>query len=84
MRAPLHNSRYSHIGEVHPGAQVEGPVQSGEGYRVQDVAYPPIRNNFAVLYTYVDAHFAIAMNELVVPSEAKAMAAFGLLLPDHR
>ena len=83
VRAPLHNSRYSHLGEVVPGQQVEGPVQSGEGYRVAEVAYPRIRPDFAVLHTFVDGHFAIGMDEGVVRSQANTMAAFGLLLQDQ-
>jgi hypothetical protein len=64
--------------------QVEGPVQSGEGYRVTDVAFPAIRPDFACLQTFVDCHFAIAMDEGLVSAQAKSMATFGLLLPDHQ
>ena len=83
VHAPLHNSRYSHLGEVVPGQQVEGPVQSGDGYRVAEVAYPPVRDNFAGLQSFVDCHFAINMDEGVVSAQVKTMAAFGLLLPDR-
>ncbi len=83
VRAPLHNSRYCHLGEVVPGQQVEGPVQGANGYRVAEVAYPPVRKNFAALQTFVDCHFAIDMDEGLVTSQAKTMAAFGLLLRDH-
>ncbi|MHB1033974.1 MAG: glycoside hydrolase family 9 protein [Pirellulales bacterium] len=83
VRAPLHNSRYSHLGEVVWGQQVEGPVQSANGYRVAEIAYPPVRENFASLQTFVDSHFAIDMDEGVVTSQAKTMAAFGLLLRDR-
>jgi hypothetical protein len=83
VRAPLHNSRYSHLGEVVPGQQVQGPVQAANGYRVAEVAYPPPRDNFACLQTFVDCHFAIDMDEGLVASQAKTMAAFGLLLRDH-
>ena len=83
VRAPLHNSRYSHLGEVVPGQHVEGPVQSGEGYRMAEVAYPPIRHDFAMLHTFVDCHFAIGMDEGVVRSQAITMATFGLLLQDQ-
>jgi endoglucanase len=84
IHAPLHNSRYSHFGEVVAGQQVEGPNQRGEGYRVPETAFPPLRDNFACLYTFVDNHFAIAMDEGVVVTQAKTMAAFGLLLPDRK
>jgi hypothetical protein len=84
VRAPLHNSRYGHLGEVVPGQQVEGPVQAGGGYRVAEVAYPPPRADFASLQNFVDCHFAIDMDEGVVASQAKTMAAFGLLLPDRK
>jgi hypothetical protein len=84
VRAPLHNSRYSHLGEVVPGQQVQGPVQAAGGYRVAEIAYPPPRDNFAVLQNFVDCHFAIDMDEGLVASQAKTMAAFGLLLGDHR
>ena len=83
VRAPLHNSRYCHLGEVVPGQQVEGPVQGANGYRVAETAYPQVRENFASLQTFVDCHFAIDMDEGVVASQAKTMAVFGLLLPDH-
>lgn len=83
VRAPLHGSRYSDNGEAADGLQVQGPNQRGEGYRVQEVAYPPLREDFALLYTYVDAHFAIAMNEGTVVPQAQTMAVFGLLLPDQ-
>jgi hypothetical protein len=83
VRAPLHNSRYSHLGEVVPGQQVEGPVQSANGYRVAEIAYPAVRENFAALQMFVDCHFAIDMDEGLVASQAKTMAAFGLLLRDR-
>ncbi len=83
VRAPLHNSRYSHLGEVAPGMQVQGPNQRGEGYRVQETAYPALREDFASLYTFVDCHFAIAMDEGTISSQARSMAAFGLLQPDR-
>ncbi|MGA2034135.1 MAG: glycoside hydrolase family 9 protein [Thermoguttaceae bacterium] len=83
VRAPLHNSRYCHLGEVVPGQQVEGPVQGANGYRVAETAYPAVRENFASLQTFVDCHFAIDMDEGVVASQAKTLAAFGLLLRDR-
>ncbi|OGV42104.1 MAG: hypothetical protein A2X48_14870 [Lentisphaerae bacterium GWF2_49_21] len=84
VRAPLHNSRYSHFGEVVNGQQVEGPVQKGDGYRVLESTYPKIQDKFANLYTFVDLHFAIGMDEGVVPNQAQSMAVFGLLLPDRK
>jgi len=83
VRAPLHNSRYCHLGEVVAGMHVEGPVARAEGYRVAETAYPAPREDFASLYTLVDCHFAIAMDEGLVSAQAKSMAAFGLLLPDQ-
>jgi endoglucanase len=82
VRAPLHNSRYGESGEVAPGMQVQGPNQKGPGYRVQETAYPRLREDFAVLYTFVDNHFAIEMNEGTMIPMARTMAAFGLMLPD--
>ncbi len=82
VRAPLHNSRYSHLGEVVKGMQVQGPNQRGEGYRVREIAYPKLREDFACLQTFVDNHFAIAMDEGTVDNMAKTMAVFGLLLAD--
>ena len=84
VRAPLHNSRYSHFGEVVPGMHVQGPLQRAEGYSIKETAYPKIREDFAPLYNYVDAHFAIAMDEGTVPSQVRAMALFGLLRPDAK
>jgi hypothetical protein len=84
VRAPLHNSRYSHFGEVVPGMHVQGPLQRAEGYAIKETAHPKIREEFAPLYNYVDAHFAIAMNEGTIPSQARAMALFGLLRPDAK
>jgi hypothetical protein len=63
--------------------QVEGPVQGGKDYRVGETAYPPLRGNFASLQNFVDCHFAIDLDEGLVASQAKTMAAFGLLLHDH-
>jgi endoglucanase len=79
VHAPLHNSRYGQSGEVAPGMTVEGPNERGEGYRVADVTVPKLRDNFASLYSFVDCHFAIAMDEGVVPAQAEMMAVFGLL-----
>lgn len=82
VRAPLHNSRYSHMGEVVKGQQVEGPHHDGAGYRVKEVAYPKINKKFANLQTFCDNHWCIAMDEGVVPRQAECMAVFGLMLPD--
>ena len=84
VRAPLHNSRFSHFGEVVPGMNVQGPNQKGDSYNVKETAYPKIRPDFAPLYTYVDSTFAIAMNEGTVPSMARLMALFGILRPDAK
>ena len=81
VRAPLHSSRYSQAGEVAEGMQVQGPNQNGDGYQVQETAYPALRSDFASLQTFVDCHFAIAMDEGTVTSQAQSMAIFGLLLP---
>lgn len=83
VRAPLHNSRYSEAGEVVNGQQVEGPVQAGDGYRIRETAYPALKDNFAILYTFVDNHFAIGMDEGVSPNQVQSMAVFGLMLPDQ-
>ena len=84
VRAPLHNSRFSHFGEVVPGMHVQGPLQRGDSYNVKETAYPPIRPDFASLYTYADSTFAIAMDEGTVPSMSRCMALFGLLRPDAK
>jgi len=84
VRCPLHNSRYSHFGEVVDGQQVEGPHYQGAGYRVTQTAYPKIKAKFASLYTFCDNHFCIAMDEGVVKTQAKTLAVFGLLLPDAK
>lgn len=84
IRAPLHNSRYGASGEVVIGLQGQGPNQRGEGYRVAETAYPGLREDFAPLYTFVDAHFALSMNEGLSRSMAKSMAVFGLLQPDQK
>ena len=82
VRAPLHNSRYGHTGEVVSGQVVQGPNQRGEGYRVLEVAYPKIREDFASLYTFSDSHFCIAMDEGGSVIQANIMALFGYLLSD--
>ena len=82
VRAPLHNSRYSARGEVIDGFNVQGPHQAGEGYNVRETTFPPIITDFATLYTFVDAHFAIAMDEGVAGQLADNLAAFSYLMPD--
>ena len=81
IHAPLHNSRYAPDGPV-AGLQCQGPSQRGEGYRYKETAYPKHRSDTASLYAFVDVHFAIAMDEGTVGSQATTLAAFGLLLPD--
>jgi hypothetical protein len=64
--------------------EVQGPNQRGEGYGVSETAFPRLRESFASLYTFVDSHFAISMDEGTVVTQARSMAAFGLLLPDRK
>jgi hypothetical protein len=84
IRAPLHNSRYGTSGEVAPGLQSEGPNQNAEGYRVRETFFPSVEDGLPPLYSFVDCHFAIAMDEGVVRAQANTMATFGLLQPDAR
>lgn len=84
VHAPLHNSRYGHIGEVAIGMQVQGPNQKPEGYRVPETAYPKVQENMGSLQNFVDCHFAIVMDEGLVRSQAQTMAVFGMLLPDKQ
>ena len=81
IHAPLHNSRYAPDGPV-AGLQCQGPSQRGEGYRYRETAFPAHRSDTASLYAFADVHFAIAMDEGTVDSQAMTLAAFGLLLPD--
>lgn len=83
IRAPLHNSRYSKFGMPVRGMQSEGPNQRGEGYNYGETVYPKHSDSFAVMHAFIDSSFAIAMDEGVVPLQAKSMALFGALLPDH-
>ncbi len=83
IRAPLHNSRYNPTGMVVDGQQAEGPHSKGKAYNYQETVYPPHSNQFAVMYAFVDSHFAIAMDEGMVNRQAETMASFGILLPDH-
>ena len=82
VRAPLHNSRYNPSGMCMPGQQVQGPNKNGEGYNYTSSVYPPHDNSFAIMHAFVDCHWAIAMDEGMVKTQAETMAAFGLLLKD--
>ena len=84
VRAPLHNSRYSTLGEVVDGFTVSGPHQDGDGWSVKETAYPKLQKEFATLYNFVDVHFAIAMNEGMSPPMAKNLASFAFLLPEEK
>ena len=84
VRAPLHNSRYNPSGMCMPGQQVQGPNSRGEGYNYGSSVYPPHDNSFAVMHTFVDCHWAIAMDEGTIIHQAETMAAFGLLLNDQK
>lgn len=81
IHAPLHNSRYAPGGPL-AGLQCQGPSQRGDGYRFRETAFPAHRSDVASLYAFADVHFAIAMDEGTVGSQALTLAAFGLLLPD--
>ena len=81
IRCPLHNSRYRPEGVPVAGMQAEGPYGRGGGYNYESTVYPPLRRDFAVMHTFVDCHFAIAMDEGLVRNQALSMALFGLLLP---
>lgn len=83
VRAPLHNSRYSPFGRPVKGQQVEGPYQNVGGYNVPNTMYPR-PSSVGVMYQFVDANFAIAMDEGVVNNQSKTMAVFGLMLPDKK
>ena len=83
VRAPLHNSRFNPTGFSVPGIQVQGPDVRGREYRFSETLYPKL-GNAAHLYAYVDAIFAIGMDEGTVTHQAETMAAFGLLLPDQK
>lgn len=82
IRAPLHNSRYRPEGTVVDGMQGEGPWSAGGGYNYKDTVYPAHDRLFASMHAFVDCHFAIGMDEGIVPTQALDMAVFGLLLPD--
>jgi hypothetical protein len=82
-RAPLHNSRFNPTGFSVPGIQVQGPDVKGREYRFSETLYPKL-GDAAYLYAFVDAIFAIGMDEGTVNHQAETMAAFGLLLPDRK
>ncbi len=83
VRAPLHNSRYNPSGMCMSGQQVQGPNSRGEGYNYSSSVYPRHDGQFAVMHTFVDCHWAIAMDEGTVIHQAETMATFGLLLKDR-
>ena len=83
VRAPLHNSRFRPAGFSVPGTQVQGPDVKGREYRFSETLYPKLGSD-ALLYAFVDAIFAIGMDEGTVIHQAETMAAFGLLLPDAK
>lgn len=80
LRCPLHNSRYRPEGVPADGLEGQGPVAKAPGYSVKDTFYPPHDDNFAQLHTFVDLHFAIAMDEPTVNNMANTMLVFGVLL----
>lgn len=84
IRCPLHNSRYRPAGKPVPGLQSEGPNQNGDGYVYRETVYPSHRNDFAILHSFVDTHFAIAMDEGTVDNQAFTAAVFGLLAGSAR
>ena len=65
-RAPYHNSRYRPEGVVVDGMQGEGPNAGGNGYNCTATVYPARKEGFAILHNFVDATFALAMNEGMV------------------
>lgn len=81
IHAPLHNSRFNPSGFSVAGMQAQGPDNCGKEYGYTATLYPK-RDNTPPLYCFVDAIFAIEMDEGTVIHQAETMAAFGLLLPD--
>ena len=81
IHAPLHNSRFNPTGFSVPGMQAQGPDDRGKEYSYVATLFPK-RDNTPPLYCFVDAIFAIGMDEGTVTHQAETMAAFGLLLPD--
>ena len=62
---------------------MQGPDVKGREYRFSETLYPKL-GNAAYLYAFVDAIFAIGMDEGTVNHQAETLAAFGLLLPDAK
>ena len=81
IHAPLHNSRFNPTGFSVRGMQAQGPDDKGKEYSYTDTLFPK-RDKTPSLYCFVDAIFAIGMDEGTVIHQAETMAAFGLLLPD--
>ena len=81
IRAPLHNSRYRPEGVPVDGMQGEGPWSRGNCYNYKETVYPKHDPAFAPLHAFVDCHFAIGMDEGIVPHMALDTAVFGLLQP---
>ena len=83
VHAPLHNSRFNPTGFSVRGMQVQGPDNKGKEYNYVKTLFPK-RDKTPPLYCFVDAIFAIGMDEGTVDHQASTMAAFGLLLPDAK
>ena len=83
IHAPLHNSRFNPTGFSVRGMQGQGPDNKGKEYNYTTTLFPK-RDNTPPLYCFIDAIFAIGMNEGTVIHQAETMAAFGLLLPDAK
>ena len=81
IHALLHNSRFNPTGFSVRGMQSQGPDDRGKEYNYTATLFPK-RENTPPLYCFVDAIFAIGMDEGTVTHQAETMAAFGLLLPD--
>ncbi len=83
IHAPLHNSRFNPTGFSVRGMQAQGPDDDGREYNYAATLFPN-RDNTPSLYCFVDAIFAIGMDEGTVPHQAETMAVLGLLLPDAK
>ena len=81
IHAPLHNSRFNPTGFAVAGMQAQGPDNKGKEYNYTATLFP-IRDKTPPLYCFVDAIYAIEMDEGTVQHQAETMAVFGLLLPD--
>ena len=86
VRAPLHNSHYRPAGLSVVGTQTEGPVYhpGPTCFSYPQTVYPAVRDDFASMNQFSDAHFAVEMDEGVVNGQAETMAVFGLLCPDRK